>query len=293
MPQLLSGSADLSTSDMTSLKKYPLISKDHFGGRNIKFGDREFGMATAATGLSQTKMLLPLIGTFLTFSDYMKNAIRLAALMRAHVIYQFTHDSIFLGEDGPTHQPVEHLVGLRAIPHLLVIRPSGTHEVKMAWIAALHHEGPTALILSRQNVRELPETVVPFSEGLGRGAYIIKPEKRTADYTIIGTGSELPLAMEVAEALEKIGKSVRVVSMPSWSLFEEQPDTYKQRLLGPDAGKKVSIEAGSDIGWHKYIGSDGIAIAVEDFGASAPASVLAKEFGFTVEAVLDRILASS
>jgi transketolase len=292
MPQLISGSADLSTSDMTMIKKYSIVSREHFGGRNIKFGDREFAMATAATGLAQTKMLRPIIGTFLTFSDYMKNAIRIAALMRARVIYQFTHDSIFLGEDGPTHQPVEHLVGLRAIPHLLVIRPSGTHEVKMAWLAALRHEGPAALILSRQNIRDLPETIIPYAEGVGKGAYIVRHEKRPADYTIIGTGSELPLAVEVAEALEKLGKSVRVISMPSWLLFDEQPEAYKQQLFGLEAGRKVSIEAGSDIGWHKYIGSDGIAIAVEDFGASAPASVLAKEYGFTVETILDRILSS-
>ncbi len=292
IPSLVSGSADLSTSDMTILKKYPIISKDHFGGRNIKFGDREFAMATAATGMSQTNMLLPVIGTFLTFCDYMKNAIRVAALMRARVIYQFTHDSIFLGEDGPTHQPVEQLISLRAIPHLLVIRPSGTHEVKMAWLAALKYKGPTALILSRQNIRDIPETVVPYSEGVGRGAYIIRSEKRTADFTLIGTGSELPLALDVADALEQIGKSVRVISMPSWALFDEQPDTYKKRLLGPDAGCKISIEAGTECGWHKYIGSDGIAIAVEDFGASAPASILARVYGFTVETILDRILSS-
>jgi transketolase len=277
---------------MTLLKKQAIISKDHMGGRNIKFGDREFAMATMATGLTQTRMILPVIGTFLTFSDYMKNAIRLAALMKEKVIYQFTHDSIFLGEDGPTHQPVEHLAGLRAIPHLHVIRPSGTHEVKMAWLAALQYQGPTALILSRQNVRDLPETILPYNEGLGRGAYIIRKEKEKATHTIIATGSELPLAMDVADALEKIGKSPRVISMPCFSLFEIQPESYKQSLFGPDAGKKISIEAASEFGWHKYIGSEGLAISVDDFGASAPASILAKEYGFTVEAILDRILSS-
>lgn len=290
LPQLYSGSADLSGSDMTMLKKYPIISKDHMGGRNIKFGDREFAMATMATGLAETGMILPVIGTFLTFSDYMKNAIRLAALMRQKVVYQFTHDSIFLGEDGPTHQPVEHLAGLRSIPHLHVIRPSGTHEVKMAWVAALSYQGPTALILSRQNVRDIPETILPYAVGLGRGAYIVRKEKGKASHTIVATGSELPLAMDVADALEKIGKSPRVVSMPCFALFEMQPESYKQSLFGIDAGKKVSIEAASEFGWHKYIGSDGLAISVDDFGASAPASVLAKEYGFTVEAILDRIL---
>jgi transketolase len=290
LPQLYAGSADLSSSDMIVLKKYPLISKERMAGRNIKFGIREFGMATMATGLNQTRMIQPVIGTFFTFSDYMKNAIRLAALMKEKVIYQFTHDSIFLGEDGPTHQPVEQLAGLRSIPHLHVIRPSGTHEVKMAWIAALSYKGPTALILSRQNVRDLPETIVPYAEGLGRGAYIVRKEKEKPTHTIIATGSELPLAMDVADALEKIGKSPRVVSMPCFDLFELQPESYKQSVLGKDIGKKISIEAASEFGWHKYIGSDGIAISVEDFGASAPASVLAKEYGFTVEAILDRIL---
>jgi transketolase len=292
LPWLIAGSADLSTSDMTTLKKYPIVSKDHMDGRNIKFGDREFAMATAATGLAQTGMFLPTVGTFLTFSDYMRNGIRLAALMRTKVIYQFTHDSIFLGEDGPTHQPVEQIASLRAIPRLLVIRPSGTHEMKMAWIAALRHDGPTAFALSRQNIRDLPETVVPYSEGLGRGAYIIRSEKRPADFTLIGTGSELPLALDVADALELIGKSVRVISMPAFALFDTQPLEYKHRLFGPEAGRKVSIEAASEFGWHKYVGSEGITIAVEDFGTSAPASVLEKEYGFTVETILDRILSS-
>ena len=292
LPWLIAGSADLSTSDMTSLKKHPIVSKEHMEGRNIKFGDREFGMATAATGLCQTGMLLPVIGTFLTFSDYMRNAIRLAAMMRVKVVYQFTHDSIFIGEDGPTHQPVEQIAALRAIPRLLVLRPSGGYETKMAWLAALRHDGPAALILSRQNIRDLPETSLPYAEGLGRGAYIIRAEKRPADITLIGTGSELPLAIDVADALELIGKSVRVVSMPAWALFDAQPHEYQQRLFGLRSGRKVSIEAASDFGWHKYIGSDGIAIAVEDFGASAPASVLEKEYGFTVETILDRILSS-
>lgn len=292
LPQLYTGSADLSCSDLTLVKKFPIISKDHMNGRNIKFGVREFAMATMATGLAQTKMILPLIGTFLTFSDYMKNAIRLAALMKEKVIYQFTHDSIFLGEDGPTHQPVEHLAGLRAIPHLHVIRPSGTHEVKMAWIAALFYQGPTCLVLSRQNVRDVPETIVPYSEGLGRGAYIVKKEKRDVDYTIVATGSELPLAIDVADALEQNGKSVRVVSFPCFDLFEKQPDSYKQAIFGKGSGKKISIEAAAEFGWHKYIGADGLAISVEDFGASAPASMLAREYGFTVEAILDRIFSA-
>jgi len=291
LPQIYSGSADLSSSDCTFLKRYATISAEEKTGRNIKFGVREFAMGTMASGMCLTQMLRPVIGTFLTFSDYMRNAIRLAALTNIPAIYQFTHDSILIGEDGPTHQPVEHLASLRAIPNLLVIRPSGTHEVKMAWLAAWQHQGPTALILSRQNIRDIPQTVLPYAEGLARGAYIIHPEKRTPiDYTLIGTGSELPLALDVALALEQFGKSVRLISMPSWELFEQQPETYKNDLFGAHSGKKVSIEAGSEQGWHKYIGSDGIAIAVEGFGASAPARKLAEEYGFTVETIMERLL---
>ncbi len=290
MPQLYSGSADLSSSDYTMLKKFPNIAPGDFKGRNIKFGVREFGMATMATGLRESHMIVPYIGTFLTFSDYMRNAIRLAALMKRKVVYQFTHDSIFLGEDGPTHQPIEQLSSLRAIPHLHVLRPSGIHEVKMAWVAALKYHGPSCLILSRQNVAELPETLVSYEDGVGRGGYIVKRESAKPAFTLIATGSELPLAMEVAQELEKLGKPARVVSMPCTELFDLQPKEYKNSVLGGDIGKRVSVEAAGDMCWYKYIGLDGIPICMEGFGASAPASVLAKEFGFTVDAILERLL---
>lgn len=290
MPQIYGGSADLSTSDMTSLKKYEIVSPGQFDGRNIKYGVREFGMATMATGLYQTQMIVPFIGTFLTFSDYMRNAIRLAALQHAQVIYQFTHDSIFLGEDGPTHQPVEHYAALRAIPGLQVIRPADAQEVKMAWIAALYYQGPTAIILSRQNLPDIEGTHVSFADGMKKGAYIIRKEKTKADFTLIATGSELSLAMAVAEALEKLGKAARVISMPCTELFDKQDDAYQNSLLEDNAGKLVSIEAGVDLGWHKYIGRHGICICMEHFGASAPADALAHEFGFTVEDILERIL---
>lgn len=290
LPQLYGGSADLSVSDLTMVKKFPIVTPGSFKGRNIKFGVREFGMATMATGLAETGMITPFIGTFLTFSDYMRNAIRLASLMRLQVVYQFTHDSIFLGEDGPTHQPIEHLASLRSMPNLHVIRPADSNEVKMAWIAALNYSGPTALILSRQNLPELSETRVSYANGMSRGAYIIKKETRKPDYTLVATGSEVHLAMDVAVALEKIGKAVRVISMPCWELFEMQSPEYKENIFGGNLGRRVSIEAGVEMGWHKYIGTDGIAIAMEGFGASAPARDLAKEFGFTVESILDRIL---
>ncbi len=290
LPELYGGSADLSVSDSTMIKKFPIITPGHFSGRNIKYGVREFSMCAEASGLAQTGMIIPFVGTFLTFSDYMRNAIRLACLMKEKVIYQFTHDSIFLGEDGPTHQPIEHYMALRAIPNLQVIRPADGTEVKMAWIAALRYEGPTAIILSRQALPDLKETKVSFAEGVGRGAYIVKKEKKKADYTLFATGSELSLSLDVASALEKLGKDVRVVSVPCFELFDEQEPTYREEVIGGDLGKRVSIEAGVDLGWYKFIGLNGIPICMKGYGLSAPAKALAKEFGFTVEAILEKIL---
>lgn len=290
LPDLYGGSADLSGSDLTMLKNFPIITPGHFEGRNIKYGVREFGMGTIANGLFYTKMITPFVGTFLTFSDYMRNAIRLACLSKLHVIYQFTHDSIFLGEDGPTHQPIEHYASLRTIPHLHVIRPADSNEVKMAWIAALTYRYPTAILLSRQNLPTLEQTKVPYAEGVGRGGYIVKREEQKPDYTLFATGSELALALDVAEALEKRGKDVRVISMPCWEIFEQQDEAYRNSLTYGDLGVRVSIEAGVDIGWHKYIGLEGIAICMESFGASAPASALAEEFGFAVDLILERLL---
>lgn len=290
LPQLYGGSADLSGSDLTMMKVFPVVSPGHFEGRNIKYGVREFGMATMATGLSQTGLITPYIGTFLTFSDYMRNAIRLACLEHQQVIYQFTHDSIFLGEDGPTHQPVEQYASLRAIPNLHVIRPADGHETVGAWIAALNYDGPTALLLSRQNLPTLENTKVPYADGVGRGAYIIRKEKAKADYTLLATGSEVWLALEVADALEKMGKNVRVISMPCWELYEKQSPEYKEEILGGDLGQRVSIESGVEQGWHKYIGIDGIAIAQNEFGASAPYKALQEHFGFTTNQILERIL---
>ena len=288
LPYLYGGSADLSGSDSTMMKQFPLIAPGDFSGRNIKYGIREFGMATAASGLFLTGMIVPYIGTFLTFSDYMRNAIRLAALSHYHIIYQFTHDSIFLGEDGPTHQPIEHYATLRAIPNLHVIRPADPWEVRGAWLAALEYQGPTAIILSRQKLPVLEETHVPYREGVARGAYVIKACD-TPDYTLFATGSEVSLAMDVATALEKHSKSVRVVSMPCWELFEKQDESYRESVVGGDLGKRISIEAGVSMGWNKWIGPEGIAISIETFGASAPLSDLQQEYGFTVDAILDRV----
>jgi transketolase len=290
LPQLVGGSADLSSSDMTRMMQWPLIATGDFSGRNIKFGVREFAMGTMATGLSQSGFFTPFVGTFLVFSDYMRNAIRLAAMQKQQVVYQLTHDSIFLGEDGPTHQPVEQLASLRAIPNLHVIRPADAREVVGAWLAALNYVGPTAIVLSRQNLPEVKGSEVSFEQGVSKGAYIVRREKDRLDYTLMATGSELTLAIDVAHELEKRGKGVRVVSMPCFELFERQSTEYQKSILGDDIGKRVSIEAGVEQSWHKYIGREGIAIAIDSFGASAPANSLAEEFGFTADAILERIL---
>lgn len=290
IPQLIGGSADLSSSDMTMMKRFPIIEKDQYSGRNIKYGVREFGMATIATGLAETNMIVPYIGTFLTFSDYMRNAIRLAALSKIQVIYVFTHDSVFLGEDGPTHQPIEHLASLRTIPNVHLIRPADNWEVKMGWMAALRYRGPTILALSRQALPQLDVCNVSYEEGMSKGAYIIKKEQGKPDFTLIATGSEVSLALDVANSLEKVGKKVRVISMPCWQIFEIQEEEYKKKIIGGDLGVRVSIEAGVSFGWSKWIGSEGISISIESFGESAPISDLAAEFGFTVDAILNRLL---
>ncbi|NRA90160.1 MAG: transketolase [Simkaniaceae bacterium] len=292
LPYLYGGSADLSGSDCTMMKDFPLVAQNDFKGRNIKYGIREFGMATIASGLFQTHMIVPFIGTFFTFSDYLRNALRLACLSKYHVIYQFTHDSVFLGEDGPTHQPVEHLASLRAVPKLHVFRPADANEVKGAWLSALNYPYPTAIVLTRQNLPTLDETNRPFKDGAGRGGYILKKEKGKCDFTLFATGSEVSLAMDVAAALEKQGKHVRVISLPCWELFDLQDKEYQESVIGGDLGQRVSIEAGVSFGWHRFIGDDGIAIAIDEFGLSAHMSDIAKEFGFTVDDILNRLLSS-
>ncbi len=287
LPYLYGGSADLSGSDMTMINSSSIVRRGSFAGRNLKFGVREFAMATIAVGLGQTQLILPFVGTFLTFSDYMRNAIRLSALMGCRIIYQFTHDSIFLGEDGPTHQSVEHLAALRAIPRLQVLRPADSNEVKGAWISALHYSGPTALILSRQSLPLLPHTDVPHKEGVGRGAYLLI-DAQEPHVTLYATGSEVELACQVADDLAKKALRVRVISVPCWSLFFSQDSSYRQKLLH-SGGLKVSIEAAISMGWHRFIGDGGLAIALDDFGASAPAEDLRTYFHFTSSAICERI----
>ena len=287
VPFLMGGSADLSCSDSTLIKDIGIVAPHHFAGRNIKFGVREFAMGAICNGLYLHGMWRPFCGTFLTFSDYMRNAIRLAAIMKLPVIYQFTHDSILLGEDGPTHQPVEHLASLRAMPGLTVIRPADANETRGAWLWALKHSGPTALILTRQGCPDIAQSGMAE---VARGAYIIKSESREGvDYCILATGSEVSLAKEVATILETKGHSVRVVSMPSFEIFDAQPADYRETVLGGNIRQYWSIEAQTSFGWHKYIGRDGHTISVDEFGVSAPASALKVKYGFSPEAVVEKM----
>lgn len=286
-PFIIGGSADLSCSDSTAINSSGAITADDFSARNVKYGVREFAMGAIASGLYLYGNIKPFVGTFLTFSDYMKNAIRLAALMNLGVVYQFTHDSILLGEDGPTHQPVEHLASLRSIPNLTVIRPADGTEVKAAWKTALTSENPVALILSRQGLPNLPTSSF---EDAQKGAYIIKKEsKDTIDHCIIATGSEVSLALDVAAQLESESHSVRVVSMPSMELFDLQDKAYRNAVLPNLVGTYSVIEAQSSFGWHKYIGKDGIAFTVDKFGLSAPANDLKVVYGFTVSNITETL----
>jgi transketolase len=283
VPHLIGGSADLSCSDNTLMKSGGIISPGQFSGRNIKYGVREFAMGAMASGLILHGLYRSYCGTFMTFSDYMRNAIRLAALMQLPVIYQFTHDSIFLGEDGPTHQPVEHLAALRAMPNLVVLRPADANEVKGAWWAALQSQNPVALVLSRQN---LPTLTCTNMDNVAKGGYIVQSAE-TPEIVLFATGSELHLALDVANALT--GRRVQVVSMVSFEYFDAQSAAYRNSVIAPAATLHVAIEAQSSFGWHKYIGRDGLCITIDHFGLSAPASDLAKEFHFDRDSIVSRV----
>lgn len=288
LPYIIGGSADLSCSDSTYIKASATMTSSNYTARNIKYGVREFAMSTIAAGLSLSGFFKPFIGTFLTFSDYMKNGIRLTALMNTPVIYQFTHDSIFLGEDGPTHQPVEQLASLRSIPNLSVIRPADKNEVKGAWIEALKAPCPTALILSRQSLPDLPHSA---AESVAKGAYIIhqtSPGSDTSNVTILATGSEVNLAIHTATVLEKNNITCTVVSFPSWDLFDKQDQDYKDHIL-PENTHYVVMEAQSSFGWHKYTGKYPTCITVESFGLSGSAKDITPHFGFDNQTILDRI----
>ncbi len=290
---LLGGSADLAPSNKTEIKGEPDFQPGTYHGRNLRFGVREHAMGAILNGIALHGGLRPYGGTFLVFSDYMRPAIRLAALMGLHVIYIFTHDSIGLGEDGPTHQPIEQLAALRAIPNLTVIRPADANETAEAWrIALTSDNGPVALVLTRQAVPVLDRSTFPSAQGLASGAYILKEaEGEKPDLILIGTGSEVQIALEASERLEAKGIKTRVVSMPSWELFESQPEEYRSKILPPEVKTRIAIEAGSPQGWARYVGSGGEVIGINRFGASAPSKTLFEKFGLTPDRVVEKALA--
>jgi transketolase len=289
---LVGGSADLAPSNKTLIKDGGDFQANHYDRRNLRFGVREHGMGGILNGMALHGGLIPYGGTFLVFSDYMRPAIRLAALMRLKVIYVFTHDSIGLGEDGPTHQPVEHLAALRAIPGLVVLRPCDASETAAAWRFALENSsGPVALVLTRQNVPILDRRRFASAQGLDRGAYILSdPGDEEPNVILIGTGSEVHLALEAAERLEEKGFRPRVVSMPSWELFDKQPEDYRSRVLPPHVHARIAVEAGVAQGWHRYVGGAGKVIGINRFGASAPYRLLYEKFGLTADKIEEAAL---
>jgi transketolase len=283
MPQLIGGSADLAPSNKTHMKDAGDFSREDYAGRNLHFGVRELAMAAIANGITLHGGLRIYVGTFFVFSDYTKPMIRLAALMKIPVTYIFTHDSIGVGEDGPTHEPVEQLAMLRALPNVNVFRPADATETAAGWyLAVTSKETPTALVLTRQN---LPQLAGSSKEAL-KGAYVVADSnKQTPDGIFIATGSEVSLALEAKEELAKEGIDVRIVSMPCMDIFEQQSNAYKESILPKKVRARVAVEAGVDFGWGKYIGLDGATVTMKGFGASAPANILFKKFGFTKENV--------
>lgn len=285
VPELIGGSADLTHSNLTELKISGSFQKGHYENRNLRFGVREHGMGAICNGIAlHNSGLIPYCATFLVFADYMRAAIRLSALSEAGVIYVMTHDSIGLGEDGPTHQPVETIASLRAIPNLTVIRPANGDEVSGAYkVAIANRKYPTLIAFSRQGLPSYNETSI---EGTAKGAYIISDSDGTPDLILIGTGSELQLCVDAAKQLTADGTKVRVVSMPSWELFDAQDEAYQESVFPKAVTKRVAVEAGISMGWCRYVGSEGETVSIEQFGASAPGKTCLEKFGFTVENVL-------
>ena len=287
LPTFFGGSADLSHSNMTFIKGDNLQDDAHRTERNVQFGVREFAMATVLNGLMLHGGVRVFGGTFFVFSDYLKGALRLSALQNLPVTYVFTHDSIAVGEDGPTHEPIEHLASLRTIPNTYVFRPADATETQAAWyLSQKTNDRPTSIVLTRQN---LPILENSSFEKVAKGAYVVYETAADFDTILIATGSEVALAIDVARELETDGSKVRVVSMPSVELFEEQSKEYKEELLPLNIRRRVSLEMGNSALWYKYVGLDGLAIGIDKFGASAPANKVIKEYGFTVEAVVEKI----
>jgi transketolase len=284
LPELVGGSADLDPSTKTYLKDCGDLEPGSYGGRNIHFGVREHGMGAIANGIQAHGGLFPFTATFFNFLDYMKPAVRLAALNQSRVVFVFTHDSVFLGEDGPTHEPIEQLASLRATPGLTTIRPGDALETLEAWKVAVRPEtGPYCLVLTRQKLPFLGARDAAVS----RGGYILKDSSGTPDLILIATGSEVSLAVDAAKLIEAKGTAVRVVSMPSWELFDAQDDAYREKVLPRSVRARMSIEAAATLGWSKYVGDHGLAYGIDRFGESAPAAAIAKDLGFTPEHIAE------
>ena len=289
VPSLFGGSADLSPSNKSDVKGGGDFSAENPLGRNLHFGVRELAMGLAGNGMALSGFAIPYTATFFVFSDYLKPAIRLAAIQKLHEIYIFTHDSFYVGEDGPTHEPIEQIAMLRTIPGVTVIRPAEAHEVAQAWATALQADGPVALLLTRQDLRPYSEEIAKKVD-VSKGAFVVSDDENF-DIILIATGSEVNLALDAAELLRKQDIRVRVVSMPSQELFLEQDYDYQDSVLPPDSDAPiVSIEAGTTYGWHRFVGVDGLAIGLDHFGASAPYKKLAQEFGFTPEGIVEDIM---
>lgn len=292
IPTLIGGSADLTPSNNTELKGFSWLQTGQFGGRNIHFGVREHAMGGILNGMRLHGGVIPYGGTFLVFSDYMRPTIRLAAMMELPVIYVFTHDSVGLGEDGPTHQPVEHFASLRAIPNLTVIRPADATETVEAWQVALeHHHGPVALLLTRQKVPILNRAAKAGDAALRRGAYVLADADGAPDIILIATGSEVHLALDARQRLAEQSVQARVVSMPSWELFEQQSPEYRAQVLPPEVTARLAVELAAPVGWERYVGLQGDVLGLNRFGASAPYKVILEQLGFTGENVALRALA--
>lgn len=294
VPELIGGSADLTGSNLTNVKDGGIFSATQRSGRNFHFGIREHAMGSVMNGMALHGGIIPYGGTFLVFADYMRPAIRLAALMRQQVIYVFTHDSIGLGEDGPTHQPIEHLSALRCIPNLLVLRPADAQETAEAWRTALKHRtGPSALVLTRQKLPLIDRSTHAAASGVAKGAYVLKDaaDGQTPKAVIIATGSEVEVALKAQAELATKGIATRVVSMPSMEIFAQQPMEYQASVL-PEGVRRVAVEAAHPMSWHRWVGVDGAIVGIDGFGASAPAAKLFQEYGITPQAVVAAVTGS-
>ena len=289
LPTLIGGAADLAPSTETWLKKYEAFTPANYSGRNFHFGIREHGMGSVLNGMALTKGIIPYGATFLIFSEYMRPPIRLAAIMKIRPIFVYTHDSIGLGEDGTTHQPVEQLISLRSIPNITVIRPADANETAHAWRVALEHKtGPVLIVLTRQALPVIDQAKFGSASQLEKGAYILSDSAEKPKVILIATGSEVSLIMEAQAKLKELGIPARVVSMPSWELFEKQDNAYKEKVLPAGIRKRLAVETASPLGWHKYVTDEGAIIGMNTFGESGPIADLMKFFGFTVDNVVNK-----